>query len=168
MSSFLFPSSAGARTAVKSNPVSRPRTPLPFLWDMRPHLQPPPRARMTAPQSPTELRFSFSCSFSAWDFSEYLVAKYRQHSPFCRISRRVKLSRCRINRLLFSSFGTLLSWSIHSAEKAAEVSRQRDNDYGHSLDRQAVSGQDLFLFPPGSHVDEPHHTDQDARQASHH
>src|SRR6266481_8855990 len=55
------------------------------------------------------------------------------------------------------SFGTPLSRSIHTTEKAAEVSRQCDNDYGHSLDRQAVSGQDLFLFPPGSHVDEPHH-----------
>src|ERR1700731_1163769 len=162
MFSFLFPSSAGARMAVKSNPVSRPRTPLSFLWDMRPHPRPPPTARMTAPQSPTELWFSFSCSFSAWDFSEYLVAKYRQHSPFCRISRRVNLSCCRINRLLFSSFGTLLSRSIHSAEKAAEVSRQRDDDYGHSLDRQAVSRQDLFLVSPGSPMDEPHHTDQGA------
>src|SRR4029077_11983557 len=61
-----------------------------------------------------------------------------------------------------------LSWSIHSAEKTAEVSRQCDDDYGHGLNRQAVPGQDLLLLASGSHVDEPHHTDQDARQASHH
>jgi hypothetical protein len=42
------------------------------------------------------------------------------------------------------SFEILLSRSIHSAEKAAEVSRECDDDHGHSLDGQAVSGQDLF------------------------
>src|SRR5713226_3646468 len=66
------------------------------------------------------------------------------------------------------SFGTPLSRSINSTKKAAKVSRQCDDDYGHSFDWQAVSGQDLFLFASGSHVNEPHHTDQDARQASHH
>jgi hypothetical protein len=55
-----------------------------------------------------------------------------------------------------------LSGSIHSAEKAAEVSRQRDDDHGHSLDRQAVSGQDLFLVPSGSPMNEPHHPDQNS------
>ena len=38
------------------------------------------------------------------------------------------------------SFGTPLSRSIDSTEKAAKVSGQCDDDYGHSLDRQAVSG----------------------------
>src|SRR6266436_1538584 len=65
-------------------------------------------------------------------------------------------------------FGTLLSRSIHSTEKAAEVSRQCNDDYGHSLDWQAVSGQDLFLVPSGSPMDEPHHPDQDGRCAPHH
>ena len=62
----------------------------------------------------------------------------------------------------FTSLEAHLSRSIHSAEKAAEVSRQRDDDYGHSLDRQAVSRQDLFLVSPGFPMDEPHHTDQGA------
>src|SRR5260370_35214805 len=68
----------------------------------------------------------------------------------------------RINHSSLMSLGTLLPRSIHSTEKAAKVSRQGDNDYGQSLDRQAVSGQDLLLFASGSHVNEPHHTDQDA------
>jgi hypothetical protein len=43
------------------------------------------------------------------------------------------------------SFEILLFRSIHSAERAAEVSPQSDHDHGHSLDRLAVSGQDPFL-----------------------
>src|SRR5215470_10086579 len=62
----------------------------------------------------------------------------------------------------------LLSWSVHSAEKSAQVSCQCDDNHGHGFDRQAVSRQDLFLFPSGSHVDEPNHTDQNARHTSHH
>src|SRR5260370_14182784 len=39
---------------------------------------------------PRSTLFPYTTLFrsSAWDFSEYLVAKYRQHSPFCRISDR--------------------------------------------------------------------------------
>ena len=39
-----------------------------------------------------------------------------------------------------TGFGTLLSRSIHSTEKAAEVCCQSDDNYGCGLDRQAVSG----------------------------
>src|SRR6476660_5722379 len=48
------------------------------------------------------------------------------------------------------------------------MSGQRDDDYGHSLDWQAVSGQDVLLLLAGSPMDEPHNPDQDARCASHH
>jgi hypothetical protein len=44
---------------------------------------------------------------------------------------------------------------------------QCDDDYGCSFDWQAVSGK-VFLFAPGSHVYEPHHTNQDTGHASHH
>src|SRR5215469_9532278 len=62
----------------------------------------------------------------------------------------------------------LLSRSVHSAEKSAQVSCECDDNHGHGFDRKAVSRQDLFSFPSGFHEDEPHHTDQDARYASHH
>jgi len=86
------------------------------------------------------------------------------------VSRAAAASDYRVGRSLYSrlrSFETLLSRSIHSTEEAAEVSRQANDDYGHSLDRQAVSGQDLSLIPSGSPMDEPHHPDQDGRCAPH-
>src|ERR1700724_3118012 len=48
------------------------------------------------------------------------------------------------------------------------MSCQCDDDYGYSLDWQAVSGQDVLLFLARFPMDEPHNPDQDARCASHH
>jgi hypothetical protein len=53
-------------------------------------------------------------------------------------------------RRCMRSFRALLFRSIHATKKATQVSRQCGDDYGRSLDRQAVSGQDLFVFPSGS------------------
>src|ERR1700722_545911 len=87
-----------------------------------------------------------------------------KNPSFNRLSPRrlpTALRPC-LGKNLARQSGTVLSRSIHSTEKAAEVSRQCDDDYGHSLDRQTVSGQDLFVFPWGSPMDEPHEPDQDA------
>src|SRR6202035_4787164 len=61
-----------------------------------------------------------------------------------------------------------LSWSIHSAEKSAEVARDGQNRYCHGLDRQAVSGQNCARLSLRSHVDEPHDPDQQARRDTEH
>src|SRR5439155_22870478 len=135
----LFPSSAGTWTAAKSSPASRPRRPLLFLWDTRPYCQRPPAARMTAPQPPKKTLVFILPRLAALD---RLVGGSTESGP--------------------AGFGTLLSRSIHSTEKAAEVCCQCDDNYGCSLDRRAVSGHDSFVVPSGSHVDESHHPDQDA------
>jgi hypothetical protein len=57
-----------------------------------------------------------------------------------------KSSCRRINRPASEEFrNNFYSGPFHSVEQAAEVSPQSDDDHGHSRDRQAVSGQDLFL-----------------------
>ena len=61
----------------------------------------------------------------------------------------------------------LLSRSIHSAEKTAQVPCQGDKYRGQRLDRQAISGERLPLLAPGSHVDEAYRPDQKARHARH-
>ena len=101
------------------------------------------------------------------------------HDPLSHgTSRNISLPRCQhlpVFRIFTSSiclvagstdcslsgFGTLLSRSTHSAEKATEVSRQCDDDHRHSLDRQAISRQSLFVVLSGSPMNEPHHTDQE-------
>jgi hypothetical protein len=101
------------------------------------------------------------------------------HDPLSHgTSRNISLPRCQhlpVFRIFTSSiclvagstdcglsgFGTLLSRSTHSAEKATEVSRQCDDDRRHSLDRQAISRQSLLVVLSGSPMNEPHHTDQE-------
>ena len=59
--------------------------------------------------------------------------------------------------------GELLSGSVHSAEKATQVSRHYDKGCGHSLDRQTVFRQNIFRFSLGFPVDKQDHPNQDTR-----
>src|SRR6266566_2933280 len=70
MSSFLFPSWVGTRTAMKSSPVSRPRRPLPFLWDMQPHCRTTNGAYDSARTASRTFVFIFHAPFLSLDFSE--------------------------------------------------------------------------------------------------
>jgi hypothetical protein len=72
-------------------------------------------------------------------FPKHFVVKHRQSS----FAAPVTASGCPIGRstdACHRNFGPLLALSIHSTQKAAQVSRQCDDGYGHSLDRQAISG----------------------------
>src|SRR6266852_2700394 len=118
----------------------------------------------------SSLLFS-SLLFSSLLFYSLLFSSLLFSSLLFSLPNPLAASDCPVGRPTDSrrrGFETLLPRSTPSTEKAAEVSRECPDEYGHSLDWQAVSGRDLFLVPSGSPMDEPHHPDQDGRCAPHH
>jgi hypothetical protein len=63
---------------------------------------------------------------------------------------------------------SLLSRPIHSAEKATQVPRHRNDNNCYGFNWQAIPRQYSFFSLSGSHVDKPNDPDQEARDASHH
>jgi|SRR6516165_772055 len=61
-----------------------------------------------------------------------------------------------------------LSRSVNSTEKPSQVTSQRHNHHCRSLNRQAISGQNVPLSTLAPRMDEPHHPDQQTRDTAEH